>query len=78
MKININVGTKIITNETVHGYDDTANRKPHTYTVKEVYPHMVLAKDEKGIKRCFSIGDLVCMGLQKQSDIYEAFRAERS
>lgn len=65
MKIDIKVGTKITTNETVHGYDDTGNRKEHTYTVIAVFPHMVLAKDTNGIKRCFSYGDLVCMGLEK-------------
>jgi len=38
---------------------------------------MVLAECN-GIRRCFSYGDLVRLGIQKQNAVYEALRKERS
>lgn len=74
--IDAKIGDKITIAETVHGFDDTSNCKDRTYTITAIYPHMALAECN-GIRRCFSYGDLVRLGIQKQSAVYEALRKER-
>lgn len=74
--IDAKIGDTIKVSETLHGFDDTCNRKEHTYTITAIYPHMVLAEC-KGIRRCFNYGDLIRLGIQKQEDVYEALRGER-
>lgn len=74
--IDAKIGDKITLSETIHGFDDTGNKKERTYTITAIYPHMVLA-EHKGIRRCFSYGDLVRLGLQKQHPVYESLRTER-
>lgn len=71
--IDAKIGDKITVSETLHGFDDTSNRKDRTYTITAIYPHMVLAECN-GIRRCFSYGDLIRLGIQKQSEEYEALR----
>ena len=41
------------------------NKIEKKYTVIKVYPFHVLTKNAIGIKRCFSYGHLVQMGLEK-------------
>ena len=55
-----------------YGRDEEA--KHYTYTVIRVYPFMVVAERKNHIKRCFSHGDLVVAGLERQSDSIEAKR----
>ena len=46
------------------------------YTVKKVYPHMVLCENAMGIRSCFSIGDLIVMNIVKQSPELEALKMD--
>lgn len=75
--IDAKIGDKITVSETLHGFDDTSNRKDRTYTITAIYPHMVLAECN-GIRRCFSYGDLIRLGIQKQREEYEALKCERN
>lgn len=74
--IDAKIGDKVTVAETIHGFDDTGNKKERTYTITAIYSHMVLAEC-KGIRRCFNYGDLVRLGLQKQHPEYESLRTER-
>ena len=64
-------GDKIKIKERLHGEE---NAKYITYKVVKVYPHMVLAEKKNHSRRCFSYGDLVIAGLEKQSAVLEARR----
>lgn len=46
-----------------------------TYRVIAIYPYHVLAAEvETGILRSFCLGDLIMLGLERQSDELEALR----
>lgn len=55
-------------------YSRDEEAKNYTYTVIRVYPFMVLAERKKHVRRCFSYGDLVVAGLERQEDSIEARR----
>jgi hypothetical protein len=77
MQIDVKIGTEIVLIESLHGFDDAKQKIERKYIVKKVYPFMVLAENENGIKRCFSYGDLVRLGKQMQAGRFEALRKER-
>ncbi len=64
-------GTKVKIRESFSRDED---EKTYTYIVVKVYPFMVMAERDKKIRRCFSYGDLVIAGLEKQVDEIEAKR----
>lgn len=67
----VKIGDKIEIEEHVHGEED---ERISVYVVIGVYPHMVLAEKKNHVRRCFSYGDLIKEGLERQSDELEALR----
>lgn len=60
---NVKIGQTI---KIIDAGDD--NKIEKKYTVIKVYPFHVLTKNAIGIKRCFSYGHLVQMGLERCAD----------
>lgn len=53
---------------------EDSRKEKETYTVKRVFPFNVLAEDGKGVRRSFSYGDLIRMGVERQEPDIEALR----
>ena len=56
-------------------YDDRKKKfRIEKWEIANIYPFMISCKNEMGFRRGLSIGDLVTLGLLKQSDEIEAMR----
>ena len=65
----------------IRGCDVDSLTKKKTYkrwTVKKIYPYMVLCVDENGFRTCFSINELILLGMVKQSPELEVLKDARN
>ena len=59
--------------------DKLTKKKTYTnWTVKKIYPYMVLCVNKAGSRTCFSINDLIFFGIVKQSPELEALKEARN
>ena len=59
--------------------DGLTKKKTYTnWTVKKIYPHMVLCVNKAGNRTCFSINDLIFFGMVKQSPELEVLKEQRN
>lgn len=59
--------------------DGLTKKKTYTnWTVKKIYPYMVLCVNKAGIRTCFSINDLLFFGIVKQSPELEILKEQRN
>lgn len=74
----VNVGDVIETEETYIEDWYTREKKKREYVVVAVYPYFALAREiATGIKRSFSYGELVMLGLEYQGAEYEDQKQNR-